>query len=815
MIRINALRIIGIAAQLLDNEFEPSQKNLSEFLSELDRSRSEEELLYKVETYYFKFGWSQEKLNDFLSDLNQLEAELYKVVRDNFKGDPYAEQIFDYANKNPFSEECISHLRAVMEDKMRQNPPFKKRVKNIIYYLYTHAIPILYGNMNLEDPQRAKSVSGSDDANITPGRYQVMVIGKKACGAPASPTISYRGSETESRKAVAAPASYNGPQDKSKCSDISTSNAQLDDAAQPRYLNIFIAHKDGQTIVSSDLPLINRQHYRLCVKIDTERDGLGDDKQPFPDKALTHEIWKGRSSLPLTVMVSSRDFDIDPKVQTLELPRNGASQIIQFATIPKIGHGNGKIMLEVFYHGFILQSKSIDVLVVPSSEPEFVIHHPKPVQTAKTTFLTLDSLDHDTLSSLPERLLTIVVENDPKDGSRDFRLLDRTGGDKNVAFFDTRLQPDDIGKAISNIRNQIKVMVEGQSGKRGYMYSVDGNMGLLNTWLPRLANAGRSFYRALFSKGDGGPNNDQIKELKSALKAGTVIQVNPVMGVVTIPWGLLYEREIKYIPDKTKVCDKFLDCEEDCADCKILSDPYIVCPYAFWGYRYKIEQLPCWVSESPYVPSAMIKKIKNEVPISVNFNVWNKFDKWKDHLKRLDESARIDLHQAEKVHEVENIWKEKGTSIDVIYFYCHGGTDTDYGPYLELTDNKINSNFLEASNLQQPEFHWHHNPLVFLNGCATGDYGPGNYVSLIEDFIQGGACGVVGTECGVQEDFAEAYAAALFPKFFLGQPLGQAMHEVSLDFLRKKQNPMGLVYTLYAYNQISLAIPVSKAITSG
>jgi len=81
---------------------------------------------------------------------------------------------------------------------------------------------------------------------------------------------------------------------------------------------------------------------------------------------------------------------------------------------------------------------------------------------------------------------------------------------------------------------------------------------------------------------------------------------------------------------------------------------------------------------------------------------------------------------------------------------------------------------------------------------------------LIDDFRKGGACGVVGTECPVTENFARAYADALFPKFFCGQPLGQAMLNVRLELLKEKLNPLGLVYTLYAYNNISLATPVAQ-----
>ncbi|NYT09533.1 MAG: CHAT domain-containing protein [Methanosarcinales archaeon] len=571
-----------------------------------------------------------------------------------------------------------------------------------------------------------------------------------------------------------------------------------------RYLNTFFAEHAGASTIPPNKPLISGQKYFLCVEVNPERKGLGDDDQPFPDQALPPEVWDNVSHLPLTVVASSRDFEIDSRDQVLYLPQEAPSSTLKFALTPKISSGYGRIMVEVFYRGYLLQAKQVEALVILQPVPQLPTS-PRPAQTARTTY-TINQLEWEHLSLLPERLLTIEVERDPKDESLDFRFLDRTKEDRKLAFFDTHLQPEAISQPISGIRHQLKLMVTGQNDVEGYEWKLIGDKKLLNTWLPPLANAGHSFQRALLPKGD-----NQVTELAAALQPGTVIQVNPVFGLATLPWALLYDREVKYIPGKTEVCDEFVKCEQDCANCSNANDPYVVCPYAFWGYRYAIEQLPCWVGESSPLPHALIFEINNNRPISMNFNVYNKFLLWRDHLSKIQRAAQIEIHTAEVVDEMEKIWKDQGASLDLVYFYCHGGVDEILRlPYLELSDSKIDSNFLEASNLK-----WEHNPLVFLNGCATGDYGPESYVSLISDFLKGGACGVVGTECSVPELFAEAYAASILTKFFQGKPLGQAMLEVSLELLKKNMNPLGLVYTLYAYNRISLVTPVSQETSSG
>jgi hypothetical protein len=287
------------------------------------------------------------------------------------------------------------------------------------------------------------------------------------------------------------------------------------------------------------------------------------------------------------------------------------------------------------------------------------------------------------------------------------------------------------------------------------------------------------------------------------LPFGTALQVNPVIGQVTIPWALLYGREINYVPGRTRVCPEFLTHGPDAA-CPFANDPYTVCPYAFWGFRFAIEQLPCWItSETARMPK-LVCQIANGRPLQINLNVWRNFPLWSTHRDKIKAAGQVEIFVAEEVAQLEKIWQNHAQDLEIVYFYCHGGVDDLIGPYLQLSDAPIGSNFLEAS---KPK--WPHAPLVFLNGCATGDYSPSSYLSLISDFREAGACGVVGTECSVPELFAEAYATELFPRLFKGERLGQSMLSVRLDFLRKKNNPLGLVYSLYASNEVALRRPVA------
>ncbi len=565
-----------------------------------------------------------------------------------------------------------------------------------------------------------------------------------------------------------------------------------------RYFNTYFADSSNQTTVPPSEPLIHGLTYILYIDISPEKKGIDQQQTPFPDQVLA-QVWNDRETLALDVVVASKNFSIDAPVKKLTLPRSGASDSVQFTVKPNLFEGRSYIQVELLYRGYLLQSKQLAVLIIPRTGAE-IPESLRPPQTARITFTTTDLLTNEQLAMLPERVLTVDVELDQRDGCIDFRFLDRTQGNKELAFYDTTLQPAALGNAIAGIRQQLYLTLHD-----GYWGQVEGNMELLNTWLPKLADVGRELYRQLLPPNQGSLlADDQGEILQAILLPNTVIQVNPVLGKVTIPWALLYERKVK-TSKQNRVCDRFTEHDLDCTNCPNKNDPKFVCPHAFWGYRYSIEQLPCWSSSKHSAPIALVRQIKNTQPLQLSFNVYRDFELWHDHLPKLGTAASVNILIAKEILELENIWGEHSKVLDLVYFYCHGGVEEmPKRPYLELSDERIYSNFLECY-----ESTWLHNPLVFLNGCATGDYGPESYVSLIDDFLNAGASGVVGTECPVSENFAEHYATEVFKRLFAGEPMGQAMLAVRRELLQQHYNPLGLVYALYAAHEIALACSVS------
>ena len=586
---------------------------------------------------------------------------------------------------------------------------------------------------------------------------------------------------------------------------------------EPRYFNIFIKSPNNDQSLSSNEPLMFGQSYQLRVNISSVVGGLGEE-DVFVGEAL-RDTWGDKETLPLTVIAESKDFEIeqDNRVQTLALPRKGSSQVIDFQIKPRISMGSGTIRVYLLYRGYFLQSKEIKALILDTADSKV-----PGALTARRLNATQDFINPNELHLLPERMLTINVAADPKDQSVTLTFLNRVNGDEELVYHDTELPSDALIGMTSGIRNMLELMIKG--GKldgqdvRGYANILSGDNRMLNIWLPRLAEVGYNLYRLLFDN-EGHESEESTRALLSTLQPGTVIQVNntrDVLGMTTIPWALLYQREASYIPGLTQVCEESIKPStperRDCSGCPLAEDPDTVCPFAFWGYRYSIEQLPAWRNNeaSDRIPS-LVRTIRNNKPLNLNLIVYPGFKMWDGHRQEIEkigpEFIQLRLAKEGKITEVKTHWDSYGTELDLIYFYTHGDIDKTSGqPYLKLSDiEMIRSNFLSRYKGK-----WTKKPLVILNGCATGDYKSDSYVSLITDFRAAGASGVVGSECSVPESFAVPYANQLLSHLFKAKPLGQAMLTVRLQFLRENKNPLGLVYSLYAAHEIALALALSS-----
>ena len=530
-------------------------------------------------------------------------------------------------------------------------------------------------------------------------------------------------------------------------------------------------------------PLVMNKEYRFEISINP---AVGERAKERPSGG----------ELPLTMVPRSDHFDVAPAV-VLGIP--GTPLQVSIPVTPRRSSSPAELRLDVFSNGHLLQSErvSADVVVAGAENGGG--------QGTRTVFSASDFSPADLESRRP-RSMTLIVELDRRDNSVDCRFVDSAHGQ--TAAFDTRLPVEALISATRNVRHRLIDMLSGSiSGVPGYLASVDGTTDQLDAWLPHIADGGRDLFKALFPE-LGRVDAREPVDLATTVEAGSIIQVNQSyagVGAATVPWALLYDRPV-ITNETSRACDAYRG--HGPTDCPYGDMPEVVCPWGFWGYRYVIEQPPSWVGAK--LPPPTVRRLENDRPLVMSFTVDPSLDLWEEHVQTLSADAELDVLLAAGFADLRAHWAAHADRIDLVYFYCHYGQDPHGGgAWLRVGTDEISTNDIEAI---APTNAWSDHPIVFLNGCATGDYPVESYESFIDEFRRAGASGVIGTECKIREFMAEDYARALFPKVFSGQAVGAAMLELRRSFLADRTSVAAFLYSLYAPGDIALGSPVSGTV---
>ena len=110
-------------------------------------------------------------------------------------------------------------------------------------------------------------------------------------------------------------------------------------------------------------------------------------------------------------------------------------------------------------------------------------------------------------------------------------------------------------------------------------------------------------------------------------------------------------------------------------------------------------------------------------------------------------------------------------------------------------------------------------PLVFLNACTSTQVRPGAVTSFPHFFLDPdvgcGNRGVIGTEAHVPDYFAAPFSERFYRYLLSGKKLGEAIYHAKWDLLRRDDNPLGLLYTIYADPNMGVRIPNPKFAPKG
>jgi hypothetical protein len=571
-------------------------------------------------------------------------------------------------------------------------------------------------------------------------------------------------------------------------------------AATPRYLNAGFFRDDEQ--VPTDQPLRrDAETYRLGVNVG-QFWGPGRPDVEVPEHVLEPHF--SGPELDMQLAVRSFDVEVEPPVASLILPLKEDSGMVYF-DLSLRRDGRQAIDIDLLLRGHLIQSRRLEFEVVADTGVDLP-ESAWPVQDGYTTFTRTTLLTPESLEWFDRspRRLTVVAERDLELNRIGLRFYDGTGDE--LGFQQSNLSDASLTTMLNALRERLVTIMTAYAG------GVGGSERLLAEELGQLAAAGRRFYLALLPQ-LAGQNDvaDEGQRLEVDLRPGDIIQVAPLSAQLSVPWELLYERKIEeYREDRASLCATFREHGPALEDCPSHDDPTVVCPHAFWGYRYVIEQLPCRLEPGETERSfALPLQIPNEIPSRVNVNVSTRLtqvDANMAALRSLAPEERLTVEQVASLNGLRAALVDADEGGDIVYFYTHGGSDDFGSPYLEVGEGEQ----VKLIDLDAWDVKLLHQPLIFMNACESADYAPDSFENLIRFFCGAGAAGVVGTQCQVREHLALAFMREFFGLFFRQAPAGLALFDARRSLLNEHLDPRGLVYSLFAAAEVSLAQPISE-----
>ncbi|MET0624383.1 MAG: CHAT domain-containing protein [Pyrinomonadaceae bacterium] len=577
--------------------------------------------------------------------------------------------------------------------------------------------------------------------------------------------------------------------------------------------------------------------------------------------AIIEEVFKWSPEMRgvwLEVGVSGIDFDVaGAPVQELWLPRGGASDPVFFAVVPRRSNV-ACLRFSVYLKQNVIQSFCLAALTRRGGETREAPPELRRSRLARALKLEpeeigdfgyLPRLEYSTAANIrnivtrPERGLSIVANEVA--GRKTVTL-------KGKEIFAVQI-PKDLKDYVAKVRATLKSVstppVQGVKPENlGYAWGLPGrpNAGKserLEAALKRLAEAGWQLFDRVIPGSAAGPDGQgrQRDEVYRLLEEGqTTIHVAHTLLEDVLPWGALYDR--MYDPDrKTKdgeqvaqgVCLAALpsaDGELPFTSCGVSKEcllhaereaarrqkgepvfvpETVACPLHFWGFKHLVEVPAQQVSRAADAAEQQDCILPDgQVQLAVGYN--QHFAIYQQHLADLDRVTSgpppIAVWKAKKFLRDDVVDMLKDATLDFVYLYCHAYASREenfFPPFLEFGDGanpaRIRSDQLDHATP------WLHHPLVFLNGCGTGGFNPEAISPFIEKFVRDrGAAGVIGTEIPVWEQLASEFAYSFMESFLKGDSAGRALLRARHELLAKN-NPLGLVYTLYGPAHLKIA----------
>ncbi len=125
----------------------------------------------------------------------------------------------------------------------------------------------------------------------------------------------------------------------------------------------------------------------------------------------------------------------------------------------------------------------------------------------------------------------------------------------------------------------------------------------------------------------------------------------------------------------------------------------------------------------------------------------------------------------------------------------------------EVTIADLESYFALLRDKRRPEWR----PLIFLNACGGSRIDPVMVTSFPRFFLEeNGNRGFIGTETNVPDSLAARFSMRFYEELLSGATLGDAVHRAKWAMLTKHNNPLGILYTVYADPDLRLSKPIAR-----
>jgi hypothetical protein len=558
--------------------------------------------------------------------------------------------------------------------------------------------------------------------------------------------------------------------------------------------------------------------------------------------------------------VTGLDFDhLAAQVQEVWLPRTDEMQLVTFALMPRastITPGVARVRFTLFHQDNVVQSFLMAALLEGATEatasllstalgtPEKTI----PADVGYLMRLEYSATDIAQVAKVPPRTLSIVAND-----ASGLKVVTVKGKD----FFSTTIDAN-LPNFVEAVREALRKASYNDIAQE-YRFAADnsGQYSDLIGLLWPMAKTGWELFEKIFT------DTTLADEVRALLGSEGIVHAAHMDLNQVIPWPLIYDLPIdegrsdvtveeggvsKTYPVDRDVCpvglptydgsfptDKCGQSEAcllrgmDAQGQRRRSLPdgsiryhlreTVVCPRHFWGFAHQIEvpvaqqQVRSSKRQSAVATAIAVAPL---IDVAVGFN--RNVPLADDHLTKLKAALVMAAVNEPVTHRRNDILSMLAKAQpDIVYFYCHayvsqkdnpkGRPNLDFGAR-EPSDIVVSSDLSKGNK-------WERRPLVFLNACGSLGFSPAAPADFIATLVLGrGASGVVGTEVTVWPPLATE-TALCFLRAFLGEShstAGRALVSVR-RMLLSKNNPLGLVYTLYG--SADLIIEAPKAPTAG